>query len=74
MLLKAVGQSLGTAKRYNKDAGKFRWAIGKLLAILKEFREATGKCPNTCCQPIGEEVELPSSYYQNCGKFPSLFS
>jgi hypothetical protein len=48
--------------------------LDSLWAIPKGYWKATGKCPNTCCQPIGEEVELPSGYWQNRGKFPSLFS
>jgi hypothetical protein len=34
-------------------------------AILTGFRKAAGKCLNTRCQPIGEEVELRgrSSYH-----------
>jgi hypothetical protein len=31
--------------------------------------ETAGKCPNTSCQPIGEEAELPSDYWQKHGNF-----
>jgi hypothetical protein len=48
--------------------------LESLWAIPKGYWKATGKCPNTCCQPIEEEVELPSGYWQNRGKFLSLVS
>jgi hypothetical protein len=40
ILLKAIGQLLGTAKGYMKAAGKCPKAIGSLLAI---FLKCTGK-------------------------------
>jgi hypothetical protein len=43
-LLKAVGQPLGNAQRL----------LESLWAILKGYRKAAGKCPNTRCQLIGE--------------------
>ncbi len=39
MLLKAVGQPLGTAKRYRKAFGKCPKAIGKLSQHLREIVE-----------------------------------
>jgi hypothetical protein len=38
--------------------------LESLWAILKEYGKTAGKCSNTCCQPIGEEAELPSGYRQ----------
>jgi hypothetical protein len=37
--------------------------------LLKGYRKAAGKCPNTRCQPIGMEEEVPSGYWQKCGNF-----
>ncbi len=40
--------------------------------MLKGYRKAAG-CPSTCQQPIGEEAEVPSGYWQklgDCGLFP----
>jgi hypothetical protein len=74
-------QQLGTALRGCwTAAGKYSLGVGKLLgnaqrlleslwAILKEYRKAAGKCPNTHCQSIGEEVELPSGCRQKLGNF-----
>jgi hypothetical protein len=70
MLLKAVGQPLGTAKRvlespwempkdYWKAAGQF----------YKGYRKAAGKCPNTRYRLIGEEAEFLSGYWQKHGNF-----
>ncbi len=75
MLLKAVGQLLSTAKRVSKS----RWEKPKgywkaFWEILKGYWKATEKYQNTRCKTIGEEVELPSGFWQKRGKFPSLFS
>ncbi len=57
-----------------KAIGKCPRLLESLWTILKGHRKAAGKGTNTRCQPIGEEVELPSSYWQERGKFPSLFN
>jgi hypothetical protein len=44
MLLKAVEQPLGNAQRL----------LASLWEILKRYRKASGKCPNTCHQLIGD--------------------
>jgi hypothetical protein len=44
-------------KGYWKASGQFLKGIGKPLE----------KCPNTCCQPIGEEAALPGGYCQKHG-------
>jgi hypothetical protein len=67
MLLKAVGQPLGTARRVLEAAEKCPKAIGKPRAILKG--KAAGKSPNTHHRPIGEEAELPSGCWQIRGNF-----
>jgi hypothetical protein len=40
-----------------------------LWAILKGYRKATGKCPNTRYQPIGDEAELPVAIGKNVTTF-----
>jgi hypothetical protein len=35
-----------------------------LWEILKGYKKATGKCPNTCNQPKGEQAAFPSGYWQ----------
>jgi hypothetical protein len=35
--------------------------LGSLWEILKGYRKAAGKCPNTYNQPIGEEGEFPAA-------------
>ncbi len=47
-----------------KASGQFSKGIGKLLGNAQILR----------CQPDGQEIELPSGYWQKRGKFPSLFS
>jgi hypothetical protein len=47
----------------------FPRAIDSCWALLKGYRRAAGKCPNTRLQPIGEKVELPSGYWQQRGTF-----
>ncbi len=59
---KGVGKPLGNAQRL----------LDSLWAIPKEYRKAAGKCPNACCQPIGEQAELPSGCRQNRGNFHSF--
>jgi hypothetical protein len=41
-------------------------------APLEGYSKAAGKYPNTCHQPIGEEAELPSGYWQKRGSFCSF--
>jgi hypothetical protein len=60
---------LALPKGYRKDAGKCPKAIGSLWEILKGFRKAAGKFTNYRYHPIGEEIELPSGYWQKCGNF-----
>ncbi len=43
--------------------------LESLWAILKGYRKAAEKCPNTCHQAIGEEAELPSGYWQKIWQF-----
>jgi hypothetical protein len=43
--------------------------LNSLWALLKGYRKAAGKCPNTCHQPIGKEAEFPSGYWQNVAIF-----
>ncbi len=59
---KGVGKPLVNAQRL----------LGSLWEILKGYRKAAGKCPNTICQPIGEEVKLPSGCRQKHGNFHSF--
>jgi hypothetical protein len=42
-----------------KPLGNAQKILESLRAILKGYRKAAGKCPNTHCQPIGEVAELP---------------
>jgi hypothetical protein len=37
--------------------------------FLKGYRKADRKCPNTHCQPIGEEAELLIGYREKCVNF-----
>jgi hypothetical protein len=53
-LPKGIGKPLGNAQRL----------LESLWASLKGYWKATGKCPNTLHQPVGEEAQLPSG----CGK------
>jgi hypothetical protein len=43
--------------------------LKSLWAFFTGYRKAAGKCPNTSCQPIGEEAELPTGYWQKRGNF-----
>jgi hypothetical protein len=43
--------------------------LESLREILKGYRKAAGKCTNYGYHPIGEEIELPSSYWQKRGNF-----
>jgi hypothetical protein len=71
MLLKAIGQPLGTAKRTKES----RWEMPNYwIAILRGYRKAAGKCPNSRLQPIGEKAELPSGYRQKHSNFHPFFS
>jgi hypothetical protein len=72
MLLKAVGQVLGTARKYRKAARKSQRLLESLWAVSKGYRKAAGKCPNTSCQPIEQEAALPSGYRQKSGNFHSF--
>jgi hypothetical protein len=61
-------------KGYRKPLGKAQRLLESLWAIVKGYRKAIGKwkCPNTRCQPIGEEAELPSGYWLQHGNFHSF--
>jgi hypothetical protein len=37
--------------------------------VKQFFKTFLGKAPNTRSQPLGEEAELPSGYWQKCGNF-----
>ncbi len=63
----AVGLPLGTVERVKESHWEMQRLLESLWAILKGYRKPAGKCPNTCCQPIGKETELPSSYWQKSG-------
>jgi hypothetical protein len=43
--------------------------LESLWAILKGYKKAAGKCPITHHQPIVEEEELLSGYWQKHGNF-----
>jgi hypothetical protein len=62
VLLKAVGQPLGTTKGIGRPLGNDQRLTGSPWAILKGYREAAGKCPNTNHQPIGKEAAFPGGY------------
>jgi hypothetical protein len=49
--------------------GNARRLLGSLWEIPKGYRKAAEKRPNTCKQPIGEEGEFPSGYWQKHGNF-----
>jgi hypothetical protein len=69
MLLKAVGQRWTLLKGYNKPLGnpKSHWkASGQLL---KDIGKLLGNAQNTSRQPIEEEAELASVYWQKRGNF-----
>ena len=75
MLLKAIGQPLGTAKKgIGKPLGNAQRLLDSFWAILRGYWKAAGKCPNFRHQPIGDKVEFPSGYWIKQGKSPSLFS
>jgi hypothetical protein len=46
-----------------------QWLLESLWAILRGYKKDTVKCPNTRCQPIGEEAELLSDNWQKRGNF-----
>jgi hypothetical protein len=62
LLKKGIGKPLGNAQRL----------LESLWEILKGYRKAARKCPNYSCHPIGEEIELPSGYWQKHGNFHSF--
>jgi hypothetical protein len=39
--------------------------LESLWEILKGYRKAARKCPNSRCHPIGEEIDLPSGFGKN---------
>jgi hypothetical protein len=43
--------------------------LESLWEILKGYRKAARKRPNSRCHPIGEEIDLPSGYWQKRGNF-----
>jgi hypothetical protein len=49
--------------------GNAQRLLGSLWEILKGYRKAAGKCPNTRNQPIGEQAAFPSGYWQKRGNF-----
>jgi hypothetical protein len=64
MLSKSVRKLLGNAQRL----------LDSLWAILKEYRKAAGKCPNTCCQPESRQ-NYPAAVGKNVAisiHFPEL--
>jgi hypothetical protein len=48
--------------------------MDSLWAILRGYRKAAGKCPNSRLKPIGEKVELPIGYWKKCGNIISILS
>jgi hypothetical protein len=46
--------------------------LESLWAIFEGYSKAAGKYPNTRHQPIGEEAELPSGYWQKRSSFCSF--
>jgi hypothetical protein len=48
--------------------------LDSLWAILRGYWKATGKCPNSSRQPVGDKAESPSSYWLKTWQFPSFFS
>jgi hypothetical protein len=63
MLLKAIGQPLGTA--IEKQLGNSQRVLGSLWQKLKGYVKAAGKCPNTCLQTVGEKHSCPAAICQN---------
>jgi hypothetical protein len=49
--------------------GNAQRLLASLWEILKRYRKAAGKCPNTRHQPIGEEEEFPRGYWKKRGNF-----
>jgi uncharacterized protein (DUF39 family) len=59
---------------------RFRFFLGQNDTVpavsqhwLKGYRKAAGKCPNNRYQPIEQEAELPSGYWQKRGKISISF-
>jgi hypothetical protein len=67
--LPRFSQYVATGKGIGKPLGKSQRLLGSFWEILKGYRKAARKCPNTCNQPIGEEAEFPSGYWQKRGNF-----
>jgi hypothetical protein len=67
MLLKAVGQTLGTAKSVWNNCWGMSKGNHKLLGNSERVKESGWEIPNTRCQPIGEEAELSSVHWQKHG-------
>jgi hypothetical protein len=65
MLLKVIVQPLGTVKRVLDS--HLEVLLDCLLAILRGYWKAAGKCPNSRRQPIGDKTELPSGYWLKRG-------
>ncbi len=67
---KGVRQLLSTDKTKKESQWEMRkgnWEASG--GIPKVCIKAPGKCPNTSCQPIGEEPGLSSGYQQKHGNF-----
>jgi hypothetical protein len=56
-------------KGYRKPLGNAQRLLGSLWEILKGYRKAAWKCSNFHNQLIGEEAEIPRSYWQKRGNF-----
>ncbi len=72
MALQRKGMEIATFQPIAAGKCSYRLLVSR-WDLLKGYRKATGKYQNTCCQPIGEEVELPRSYQKNVAiYFPFL--
>jgi hypothetical protein len=49
--------------------GKLMGNAQRLWVILKGYKKAAGKFPNTSHQPIGEKAELPRGCRQKHGNY-----
>jgi hypothetical protein len=65
MLLKIIGQPLGTAESRQEMPKGYWIASGQFLEGT--YWKAAGKCPNFRRQPIGDKTELPSGYWLKPG-------
>jgi hypothetical protein len=68
MLLKVIGQLLGTAKRELESHWEMpKGYLDSHWAILRGYGKETGKCPNSRHQPIGDKTAFPSGYWLKRG-------